>query len=224
MNVDAVGAIGAPASSVSTSWQSARAMSRASASPRRVGFRPTTTSPASPAATSTVEKNGVLPSNTPTCGGLAGSSRARSAAARSAAGLDVVTPADEPVLGVDTAIGDVDERRQQLGDGVRFRTDRSRAAPASGGRFGELAADPQQLPGGAADRELGLLGGQEVAVHGVIDVDADAAVHVHRGVRDAVARLGRPERGVPTSRSAGRSSESRHAAWVSVSRRALMSM
>ena len=70
--------------SVSTSWQSARSMSRASAAPRRVGFRPTGTNPVIAAATSTVEKNGVLPSSTPICGGLAGSSRAASVAASAA--------------------------------------------------------------------------------------------------------------------------------------------
>ena len=138
----------------------------------------------------------VLPSSTPTCGGLAGSSRARSAAASSAPAWMWSRQLTNAVLGVDTAIGDVDERRQQLGDGRvagRGRAPRARS-PASGGRLGQLAADPQQLPGGAADRELRLLGGQEVAVHRVIDVDADAAVHVHGGVRDAVTGLGRPER------------------------------
>ena len=56
-------------------------MSRASAAPRRIGLSPTGTIPDSAAATSSEEKNGVLPSSTPTCGGRSGSSRARSAAA-----------------------------------------------------------------------------------------------------------------------------------------------
>ena len=38
-----------------------------------------------------------------------------------------------------------------------------------------------------------LLDPQEVAVDRVVDVDADAAVDVQRGVRDAAAALGRPE-------------------------------
>ena len=75
-----------------------------------------------PAATSTVEKNGVLPSSTPTCGGLAGSSRATSAAASSApAWMWSRQLTNESAL-VHTAIGDVDERRQQLGDGRAWRS------------------------------------------------------------------------------------------------------
>ena len=58
----------------------------------------------------------------------------------------------------------------------------------------QFPADAQQLPGGAADRELRLLGRQEVTMDGVVGVDADAAVDVHRGVRDAVSGIGRPER------------------------------
>ena len=64
----------------------------------------------------------------------------------------------------------------------------------SDGRVGQFPADDQQLPGGAAHRELGLLGGQKIPVHGVVGVDADTAVHVYGGVCDAVSGLGRPER------------------------------
>lgn len=66
---------------VSTNWQSALAMSPASAAPRHTGLRPTGTIPDSAPATSVAEKNGVFCSNTPTCGGRAGSRRSRSAAA-----------------------------------------------------------------------------------------------------------------------------------------------
>ena len=47
--------------------------------------------------------------------------------------------------------------------------------------------------------ELELLGPEEVAVQRVVDVDADAAVQVLRGVHDALAALGRPELGDATS-------------------------
>ena len=70
-------------------------------------------------------------------------------------------------------------------------------AHGSGWRVGQLAADAQQLPGRAADRELGLLGRQEVPVHRVVGVDPDAAVHVNGGVRHAMAGIGRPERRRP---------------------------
>ena len=60
-----------------------------------------------------------------------------------------------------------------------------------------------QWRGGTAERELGLLGRQEVAVHLVVDVDPDSAVNVHGGVGDAVAGLGRPERAVATSTIGG---------------------
>ena len=53
----------------------------------------------------------------------------------------------------------------------------------------------QQRSCGTADRELRLLGRKEVAVHRMVGVDADAAVHVHRGVGDTVPRLCGPERG-----------------------------
>ena len=43
-----------------------------------------------------------------------------------------------------------------------------------------------------AERELVRLQPQEVAVDGVVEVDADAAVDVQRGVSDPVAALGRP--------------------------------
>ena len=64
----------------------------------------------------------------------------------------------------------------------------------SGRSVGQLAADQKQLPGGAAEGEFGLLGGDEVAMHRMVAVDADAAVHVDGGVGDAVPGFGRPER------------------------------
>ena len=60
--------------------------------------------------------------------------------------------------------------------------------------FRQFTADPAQLSGGAAQRELGFLGGQEVTVHRVIGVDADTAVHVHDGVRHPMPGVGGPER------------------------------
>ena len=58
--------------------------------------------------------------------------------------------------------------------------------------LGEDLADAQQLRRGRAQGELVLLQPQEVAVDREVNVDADAAVDVQRGVRDAVAALGRP--------------------------------
>src|SRR6478736_9641746 len=60
---------------------------------------------------------------------------------------------------------------------------------------GQLAPDAQQLSGGTADRELRLLGREEVPVHRVVGVDSDTAVHVHRRVGDTMPRLGCPECG-----------------------------
>ena len=74
----------ADAESASTTWQSACAISRSNAAPRRIGLRPTGTIPVSAAAMSSDEKNGVFCSSTPTCGGRSGSIRARRAAATAA--------------------------------------------------------------------------------------------------------------------------------------------
>ena len=54
--------------------------------------------------------------------------------------------------------------------------------------------------------------GGEVAVGLAVEVDADPAVHVHRGVREAVPGVRGPEVAVATSTSAGSPSASRHAA------------
>src|SRR5580693_6970318 len=73
----------------------------------------------------------------------------------------------------------------------------ARTASSPGGLsrgFRQFTADPTQLSGGAAERELCLFGGQEVTVHRVIGVDADAAVHVHDAVRHPVPGVGGPER------------------------------
>ena len=86
-------------------------------------------------------------------------------------------------------------------------------------------ADEPGLVGGAAQCELLPLGGGEVAVRLAVEVDADAAVDVHRGVRDPVAGVGRPELGDrDLLRSAGSPSLSRHAACHSVSRAPSTSM
>lgn len=90
---------------VSTNWQSALAMSPASAAPRRTGLRPTGTIPDSAPATSVAEKNGVFCSNTPTCGGRAGSG-VPAALRRCGTVPDVVAPTGERVLEIDAPIVD----------------------------------------------------------------------------------------------------------------------
>ncbi len=96
------------------------------------------TMPHSAAATSTVEKNGVLPSSTPTCGGLAGSRRARNAAARSAAVLNVVAPARQT------------SRRRR---GCRDRRPRP-AAPAGSVTVGSPLTGPAQAGVSASSRPI----------------------------------------------------------------------
>ena len=100
-------------------------------------------------------------------------------------------PARERVLEIHAAVADFGQRPEQVGD--RRPSARLTAACSSGG-FGKLATDPAQLPGGTAEREFDLLGGQEIPVHRVIGVDADAAVHVHDGVCHSVPGVGGPER------------------------------
>ena len=156
-----------------------------------MGFSPTGTMPVSAAATSSDEKNGVFCSSTPDMRRAFGSSRACSAAATAAPCRMWSRQVVNDVLELHAAIVDVDQRViSEVGDGRQTSpliADSSRCV-------GQFTADTQQLPGGAADRELSLLGGEEVPVYGVVRVDPDAAVHVHRGVRDPVARVGRPER------------------------------
>ncbi|SHU25206.1 Uncharacterised protein [Mycobacteroides abscessus subsp. abscessus] len=69
-------------SSATTNWQSASSMSRRKADPRRVEFRPTSTSPANAAAVSRRAKPGVFSRITPMCGGFEGSRRPRNTEAR----------------------------------------------------------------------------------------------------------------------------------------------
>src|SRR5262249_47740771 len=74
------------------------------------------------------------------------------------------------------------ERRRPLDPGA--------AATGSGacGRLGgDERAEAHQLRRGRAERVLELLRPQEVAVDRIIDVDADAAVNVQRGMADAAA-------------------------------------
>ena len=73
-------------------------------------------------------------------------------------------------------------------------------------------ADGAQLAVAPPSSELVVLGGQEVAVQRVVEVDADAAVDVYGGVRDPVARLGRPELRGGDLGAHGRPSASRQAA------------
>src|SRR5208337_2896133 len=58
----------------------------------------------------------------------------------------------------------------------------------------KFTADPAQLSGGTAQRELGFLGSQEITVRRVIGVHADTAVHVDNGVRHPMPGIGGPER------------------------------
>ena len=102
---------------------------------------------------------------------------------------EMVAPADERILEVDAPVVDIDQRRQQIGDGRKV------SSQQLGGGLRQFAPDPAQLTGGAAQCELGLLGGQEVSVYRVIGVDTDAAVDVHDGVRHPVSGVRRPERG-----------------------------
>src|SRR4051794_22644624 len=88
--------------------------------------------------------------------------------------------------------------------GTRFGAGPMRCAPRSAphwrrdagrqlrGGVGEVLTDDEQLGGGAAQRELGLLDPQEVAVDRVVEVDADAAVDVQAGVAELVAAFARP--------------------------------
>ena len=91
-------------------------MSRRSASPRRTGLSPTGTIPDIPAATSIAEKNGVFSSSTPDMRRPAGVEPRTQRRGDRGTVLQVIAPAGERVLEVDTAIVDLGQRRQQLGD------------------------------------------------------------------------------------------------------------
>ena len=96
-DVDAVDVAGRcrASPSVSTSWQSAWAMSRASAAPRRVGFSPTGTMPGSAGGHQHRGEERRVAEQHTDVRRPAGSSRARSAAASVGAVANVVAPADE---------------------------------------------------------------------------------------------------------------------------------
>src|SRR3984885_1811846 len=192
--------------SASTSWQSAWSMSRCSAAPRRTELSPTGTIPVIPAATNTEEKNGVFSNSTPTCGGRLGSSRARSAAATAAPcrrwSRQLTNDSSKwtPRSSISTS-----GASRSATVGSAFVTSpfpprpAARAASSPGAQLGggvrQLATDLQQLTGGAAECELGLLGGQEVSVYRVVGVDADAAVNVNDAVRHSMPGISRPECG-----------------------------
>src|ERR1700730_15964568 len=192
--------------SASTNWQSACSMSRCSAAPRRTGLSPTGTTPVIPAATKTEEKNGVFSNSTPTCGGRLGSSRARSAAATAAPcrrwsrQLTNESSKWTPRSSISTSGA---SRSATVGSASVTspppHRPAARAASSSGAQLSggvrQLATDLQQLTGGAAQRELGLLGGQEVAVHRVVGVDADTAVDVNDAVRQPMPGISCPECG-----------------------------
>src|SRR5262245_66034681 len=58
--------------------------------------------------------------------------------------------------------------------------------------FGQHAPEPHEADGGAAQVQLELLGGKEVAVQRVVAVDAHPAVDVLRRVHHPLTTLGRP--------------------------------
>src|SRR3984885_2256986 len=192
--------------SASTSWQSAWSMSRRSAAPRRTELSPTGTIPVIPAATKTEEKNGVFSNSTPTCGGRLGSSRARSAAATAAPcrrwSRQLTNDSSKwtPRSSISTSGA---SRSATVGSASVTSPfpprPAARAASSPGAQLGggvrQLATDLQQLTGGAAECELRLLGGQKVAVHRVVGVDADAAVDVNNAVCHPMPGISRPECG-----------------------------
>ena len=125
-------------------------MSRCRAAPRRVGFSPTGTIPDSAAATSTVPKNGVLPSSTPTWGGSAGSSLARSAAARSAPAwmwsrqlVNTTVSASEPVSSPDSIAATPWSSTSVNGSSREATVGSSTVTRESGWGVCQLAADVQ---------------------------------------------------------------------------------
>ena len=86
-------------------------------------------------------------------------------------------------------------------------------------------AEARQLRRGRAERQLVVLGPQEVPEQGIGGVDADAAVHLLGGRRDARAGLGRPElRDARPRGPAARPRSSSHAACHMVHRMASTSM
>src|ERR1700744_1798742 len=88
--------------------------------------------------------------------------------------------------------GRPDRRYQPAGPADRRRWE---VRPQLGGGVRQFATDLQQLTGGAAECELRLLGGQEVAVDRVVGVDADAAVDVNDAVYHPMPGISRPECG-----------------------------
>ena len=152
-----------------------------------------TAMPDSAAATSIVrQKNGVLPSSTPTWRGRSGSSW---------------RPAARPALHRRTWASQLTARHRPAVGGHRAnrRPGRRRrpTAPPGWTDFGArstvsgrteithrgLAADAASCGrcSGTRRERTGLFGRQEVPVHLVVDVDPDAAVHMHRGAGDAAA-------------------------------------
>ena len=85
-------------------------MSRASASPRRTGLRPTGTIPDIPAAVSIAEKNGVFSSSTPTCGGLRRVEALTQRRRNRGTVLQMIAPAGERVFEVDAPVVDLSQR------------------------------------------------------------------------------------------------------------------
>ena len=166
--------------------------------------------PQPPAAS---EKNGVLPSSTPTCGGAPGRARRAAAPPRVARGAAMwLRQVTNESSNRHAAVG----RRRSSGAGAGLATDRSsgtayaeRLRPGCRPVRGRVAAAARWRPPSANSVCLARGSSGER----VVDVDADAAVDVHGGVRDPVSRPRRPRtRRWRTSMSAGRPSPSRHAA------------
>jgi tetratricopeptide (TPR) repeat protein/transcriptional regulator with XRE-family HTH domain len=91
--------------------------------------------------------------------------------------------------------GSGNQRARLIRDGFSSPASGPAGQPAGSLRSGpgEDRAEPEQLRGGAAERELVAFRGGEVAVQGMADVDAYPAVHVDGGVRDPVTAVGGPE-------------------------------
>src|SRR5512139_2169159 len=172
------------ASSTTITWTSALRMSASRPVPRRVVFRPTSTCSPKPAAASWKAISGVLSSSTPTCGGRSGSSSA---------------PRDSTRREATPTYSRHDQRRSPASSPGRSSSARASSSSrtvltvGSDGLGREQPAHLPSLVGGAAEHELEELGGGEVPVRLAVEVDADAAVHVHGGVRQLVAGVGRPE-------------------------------
>src|SRR5690242_16969561 len=124
--------------------------------------------------------SGVLPSSTPTWTGRAGSASAitAEASADASATCSLQVQLRSPYLSPTRA------------SSARSRTSCWTVSTGSGRLGGQGPADVERLLGGATVEELVPLGRREVPVRLAVQVDPDAAVHVHGRVRDAMTGVG----------------------------------